>query len=343
MLTQLNTLYVLTQGTWLSKEGECVCVKSDTGEKRLPIHMIGGGIVTFGNVMITPYLMGHCVANNIAITCLTQHGNFLARIDGFISGNVLLRRKQHKASETPELAASIAKNILLGKFANSRTVLRRFVRDHPETEGADAIADAADFHTVNISRLMHDNAPSLETLRGLEGDSAARYFAVFHHLLAPSGFLFEQRTRRPPRDPVNALLSFLYTLLAHDCASACRAAGLDPQIGFLHRDRSGRNSLALDLLEELRSLFADRFALALFNRKQLTQKDFTIQSTGAVQLTEDARKSVLAGWQDRKKTSIVHPYTKDATVLGLIPFIQARLLATHLRGDLTAYPPFIWK
>lgn len=342
MLTRLNTLYVLTQGAWLSKEGECVEVRTERGAKQVPIHMIAGGIVTFGNVMITPFLMGHCVRHRVPITCLTEHGRFLAGIGGGAVGNVLLRRRQHRASEDPASAARLAGGFLLGKLANTRAILRRGARERPDAVGAAALAEAADRLTVTLSRLARHDFPLAE-LRGLEGDAAAHAFGVFGHLLAPSGFAFPGRVRRPPTDPVNALLSFLYTLLAHDCAAALVAAGLDPQIGFLHQDRPGRASLALDLMEELRPLLADRLALALLNRRQLTPRDFVTEAAGAVTLTEDARKEVLAAWQERKKRPLIHPFTQQEQPLGLVPFIQAALLARHLRGDLEAYPPFIWK
>lgn len=341
MLTRLNTLYVLTQGTYLSKEGECVQLRTDAGKKLLPIHLLGGGIVTFGNVLITPYLMGHCAANAIPITCLTEHGAFLARIQGDPTGNVFLRRRQHTASLNPTDAARLAARFLLAKIANTRAILRRGARERPQA--AQDLNAAADQLTLILTRIQTTPPPDLDTLRGLEGDAAARAFAVYRHLLAPSGLPFPGRVRRPPTDPANALLSFLYTLLAHDCATALIAAGLDPQIGLLHRDRPGRPSLALDLMEELRPLLADRLAIALLNRRQITAKDFTVTPTHAHRLTDDARKTVLTAWQERKKTPITHPYDKETQPLGLIPFTQATLLARHLRGDLEDYPPFIWR
>lgn len=342
MLTRLNTLYVMTQGAWLSKEGECVEVRTEGGAKRVPIHMISGGIVTFGNVMVTPFLMGHCARHRVPITCLSEHGRFLAGIGGGAVGNVLLRRRQHRVSEAPAAAAHLAKGFLLGKLANTRAVLRRGARERPEVPGAAALTEAADRLSVTLGRLARHDFPLAE-LRGLEGEAAAEAFGVFGHLLAPSGFTFPGRVRRPPTDPVNALLSFLYTLLAHDCAAALVAAGLDPQMGFLHQDRPGRASLALDLMEELRPLLADRLALALLNRRQLTARDFATEAAGAVALSDNARKEVLAAWQERKKRALVHPFTRQEQPLGLVPFVQAALLARHLRGDLEDYPPFVWK
>ena len=342
MLTRLNTLYVMTQGAWLSKEGECIEVRTDQGSKRIPIHMIGGGIVTFGNVMITPFLMGHCVNHQVPITCLTEHGRFLASIGGASVGNVRVRHRQHRASDDPASAALLAKRFLIGKLANARTILRRGARERPDTPGATALTNVADRLSVTLDRLMRHTFPLAE-LRGMEGDAAAQTFGVFEHLLAPSGFHFPGRVRRPPTDPVNALLSFLYTLLAHDCAAALISAGLDPQIGFLHQDRPGRASLALDLMEELRPLLADRLVLALLNRRQLSPHDFTTEAIGVVSLSESARKTVLVAWQERKKRTLVHPFTHQEQPLGLIPFIQSALLARHLRGDLEDYPPFIWK
>ena len=341
MITHLNTLYVLTQGAWLSKEGECVQLRTDAGKKTLPIHLLAGGIVTFGNVIVTPFLMGHCVRNHIPITCLTEHGAFLAQIGGGPGGNVYLRRRQHTLSADPAASAHLATRFLLGKIANTRVLLRRGIRERPEA--ATPLTDAADRLTHHLRRLSQTPPPPLETLRGIEGDAAAHAFAVYGHLLAPSGLPFPGRVRRPPTDPANALLSFLYTLLAHDCTAALLAAGLDPQLGFLHRDRPGRPSLALDLMEELRPLIADRHAIALFNRRQLTPKDFIVDPTHAHRLTDTARKTLLATWQERKKTTVTHPYTREAIPLGLIPFTQAALLARHLRGDLEDYPPFIWR
>ena len=342
MITQLNTLYVLSQGTWLSKEGECIEVRNEAGKKRLPIHMIGGGIVTFGNVMITPFLMGHCAAHGIRITCLTEQGRFLAAIGRGTGGNVFLRRRQYRLSDTPESAAPAARNFLIGKLANTRTLLRRAARERTPPDAVSTLTEAAKQISAALDRLTRGDF-TLDAMRGLEGDAAARYFAVFRHMLEPAGLPFEGRERRPPKDPVNALLSFLYTLLAHDCASAAESVGLDTQMGFLHRDRSGRASLALDLMEELRPIFADRLALALLNRKQLKASDFESEPTGMVRLAPDARKTVLTAWQERKKTEIVHPYTKDKIPSGLIPFVQARFFSSYLRGDLDGYPPFIWR
>ena len=341
MITHLNTLYVLTQGAWLSKEGECLQLRTAAGKKTLPIHLLRGGIVTFGNVTLTPFLMGHCVRNGIPITCLTEHGAFLARIGGGPEGNVFLRRRQHTLSADPAASARLAARFLTGKIANTRLLLRRGARERPEA--ATPLAEAADRLTHHLRALIASPPPPLETLRGIEGDAASHAFAVYGHLLAPSGIPFPGRVRRPPTDPANALLSFLYTLLAHDCTAALLAAGLDPQLGFLHRDRPGRPSLALDLMEELRPLIADRHAIALLNRRQITPKDFHVAPTHAHRLTDPARKTLLATWQERKKTTVTHPYTREVIPLGLIPFTQATLLARHLRGDLEDYPPFIWR
>ena len=341
MISHLNTLYVLTQGAWLTKEGECVQLRTEAGKKTLPIHLLAGGIVTFGNVIVTPFLMGHCVRNGIPITCLTEHGAFLAQIGGGPGGNVHLRRRQHTLSADPTASARLATRFLIGKIANTRLLLRRGARERPEA--ATPLTDAADRLTHHLRALAAEPPQPLETLRGIEGDAANHAFAVYGHLLAPSGLPFPGRARRPPTDPANALLSFLYTLLAHDCTTALLAAGLDPQLGFLHRDRPGRPSLALDLMEELRPLFADRHAIALLNRRQLTPKDFIVDPTHAHRLTDNARKTLLTTWQERKKTTLTHPYTRETVPLGLIPFTQATLLARHLRGDLEDYPPFIWR
>ncbi len=339
MTTQLNTLYVMTQGSWISKEGECIEVRNSTGRKLLPIHMISGGIVTFGNVIITPFLMGHCAKHGIHITCLTENGRYLASINAGTRGNVFLRKHQFRSSENFERSAQLATFFLIGKLANTRVVLRRAAR---ERGGFSQLSNAADTITLKLKRLQTSTF-TLDELRGLEGDAAAHYFSVFRYMIQPSGFDFIGRSKHPPTDSVNALLSFMYVLLSHDCTTAIESVGLDPQIGFLHRDRSGRSSLALDLMEELRALFVDRLVIKLLNLKQLTEKNFIHEPTGAVKITENTRKTILSVWQERKKNTIQHPYTHENISLGLVPFIQASLLARYLRGDADGYPPFIWK
>jgi CRISPR-associated protein Cas1 len=343
MKKHLNTLYVTTQNAYLYKEGESVVVNVEKETRlRLPVHTLDG-IVCFGAVSMSPFLMHHCAENNVAVSFLSEYGKFLARIQGPVAGNVLLRREQYRRADRPEEAAGITRNFLIGKLANARTVLRRAIRDH---------ADKADFHCLekNEKRLTQylqrlETPRPVDELRGIEGEAAASYFAAFPQLITvpDDAFAFTGRNRRPPLDPVNALLSFVYTLLVHDCRSALEGVGLDPCVGFLHTDRPGRPSLALDLMEEFRAFLADRLVLSLINRRQIQPKDFNDSAGGAVTMTDDARKTLLATWQKRKQEEIIHPYLGETCKVGLLPHLQAQLLARHLRGDLDAYPPFIWR
>ena len=338
----LNTLYVTTQGAYLRKEGETIVVEAERQVRaRLPIHNIGG-LVCFGNVLCSPFLLGHCGENGVAVSFLSEHGRFLARVDGPQSGNVLLRREQYRRADDLERSAALARAFIFGKLNNVRTVLQRHLRDHPETEGNAEVESLVPRLARQMERMP---APvPLDELRGMEGDAAHAYFGVFNVLLnSKTGFVFKERSRRPPLDPVNALLSFLYTLLAHDCRSACESVGLDPQVGFLHRDRPGRPGLALDLMEELRPFLVDRLVLSMINRQQIGLRDFTTGETGAVLMKDDPRKQVLKAWQERKQDEITHPFLGEKMAVGLVPHVQALLLARHLRGDMDAYPPFLWK
>jgi CRISPR-associated protein Cas1 len=339
----LNTLYVTTDGAYLARQGENVLVRVDEETRlRLPVHTLGG-IVCFGRVGCSPSLMGLCGERDVAISFLSRSGRFLARVQGPVSGNVLLRREQYHRSDSPEASAAIANPIVAAKIANSRTVLRRYLRDHPEGSGREPVEDAIRILNRKLDELGRE--PALSTVRGIEGEAARAYFAVFNHLIVAQkdSFAFTGRSRRPPTDSTNTLLSFLYVLLVHDVASALESVGLDPQVGYLHRDRPGRPSLALDLMEEFRTVLADRLALSLINRKQVAPKGFTCTETGAVRMDDATRKTVLVAWQKRKQEEIVHPYLQEQTTVGLLPFLQARLLARALRGDLDGYPPFIWK
>jgi CRISP-associated protein Cas1 len=338
----LNTLFVTTQGAYLAKEGECVLVRVENETKlRLPVHTLGG-IVCFGNVLCSPFLMGHCAENDVAVSFLTENGRFLAKVQGPVSGNVLLRKEQYRRSDDPQASAAIARAILAGKIANCRTVLLRATRDHGEKIENSKVRDSLERLTTALRQLkrMHD----LERLRGIEGESGHAYFCSFEHLItSQNGFVFKGRNRRPPLDEVNCLLSFLYTLLVHDIRSALESVGLDPQVGFLHRDRPGRPSLALDLMEEFRPVIADRLALSLINLVQLKRKDFCRKETGAVLMEDDARKTLLVAYQKRKQDEIMHPFLKEKVRVGLLFHVQALLLARHLRGDLDGYPPFVWR
>ena len=339
----LNTLFVTTQGAYLSKEGETVMVKLD-GEValRLPVHTLGG-IVCFGQVSCSPYLMGFCAESGVAISFLTENGDFLAKVQGPVSGNVLLRREQYRRADNIKSSAEVAKTILTGKLANCRTVLQRLLRDHSEKIDITEISDASQKLANALRRLQSES--SLDTLRGIEGESADAYFKVFDHLITSQKdeFVFNDRNRRPPLDNVNCLLSFVYTLLMHDVRSALESVGLDPAVGFLHRDRPGRYSLALDLMEEFRPYIADRLVLSLINLSQVQGKGFKKKESGAVWMDDDTRKTVLVAYQKRKQEEIEHPFLKEKIAIGLLPYAQALLLARYLRGDIDGYPPFIWK
>lgn len=342
----LNTIYVTTEGAWLRKDGENLVMEVDGQQRaRLPIHMLQG-LICIGRVLVSPALMGHCAEKGICISYLSPNGRFLARVEGPVSGNVLLRRAQYRTSDHVGVGIEIARHFVTGKVFNQRAVLSRALRDHGE--GMPETAKEALLQAIaHLKRLIPKIRLELDMdrLRGLEGEAAQAYFEVFGLLIRIDvpALRFGGRTRRPPRDAVNALLSLLYTLLTHDCRSALETVGLDPAVGFLHRDRPGRPSLALDMMEEFRPVLADRLALSMINRRQLGEKDFRVMDNGAVLLTEDARKAVLMAWQERKRESLRHAFIGEAAPIGLHPFLQAQLLARHLRGDLDAYPPFIWK
>jgi CRISP-associated protein Cas1 len=340
----LNTVYVTTEGASLRKDGENLVAEVEGQERaRVPLHMLAS-LVAFGAIYVSPALIGACASAGITIVLLDRLGRFQAHIEGPVSGNVLLRRQQYRASDTPD---EIIRSIVCGKIANQRTVLQRALRDHGEATADDrraAIENAIARLGKILQRVSFSNDGE-ELLRGAEGEAGYVYFGVFKDLIrVPNAEIaFQGRSRRPPLDPMNALLSFLYTLLTHDCRSAAESVGLDPAVGFLHRDRPGRPSLALDLMEELRPALADRFALALVNRRQIRIEHFVTQESGAVYLTDEGRRIVLAELQERKKAERRHPFLGEVAPLGLVPYLQAQLLARHLRGDLDAYPPCFWK
>ncbi len=339
----LNTLYVTTPGAYLSKEGETVQVKVDQEVKlRLPVHNLEG-VVCLGPVMCSPALMGFCAERGAPISFLTENGRFQARVQGPVSGNVLLRRAQYRMADDPEASVAVARSVVLAKVANCRTVLQRSLRDRPEGPGTREIGAAVSRLSQVFEQTRSETA--LDSVRGREGDAARVYFDVFDHLIVANkdDFYFRGRNRRPPLDNMNALLSFLYTLLAHDAASALEAVGLDPAVGFLHRDRPGRPGLALDLMEEFRPFLADRVALSLVNLRQVQPKGFTCSETGDVRMDDETRKQVLVAWQTRKREEIRHPFTEEKMEIGLLVHMQALLLARFIRGDLDGYPPFIWK
>lgn len=346
MKRMLNTLYVTSDGAWLRKDGLNLVVEVDGAEKgRAPMHMLDG-VVSFGRPGGSPALMAACAEAGVAVSYLDPNGRFLARVEGARSGNVLLRRTQYRAADDPARRALIVRGMVAAKAANQRTVLLRALRDHGEglpPDGRGAL-DAAVVRLADVARRTLA-APDVDTLRGLEGEAAATYFGVFDFLLRPTGeaFRFRGRSRRPPLDRVNALLGFLYAMLGHDCRSALEAHGLDPQVGFLHADRPGRAGLALDLMEELRPVLADRLCLSLVNRGQLKADDFVLEEAGAVRLTDKARREVLVAWQERKRDELRHPFLGETAPLGLVAHLQAQLLARHLRGDLDGYPAFVWR
>jgi CRISPR-associated protein Cas1 len=337
----LNTLYVTTQGAYLRKDGETVVVEVEK-EPRLRLPLLNlGGLVCFGNVLCSPFLLGACAEAGIGVSFLTEHGRHLADVVGAPSGNVLLRREQYRRADDSAASTALARAFVAGKLANTRHVLRRAARESsPRPAELEAVADVLAHRLRALAA-----AADLNTVRGIEGEAAAQYFGVFGHMVAQQRdhFPFGDRNRRPPTDRLNALLSYLYTLLRFDAAAALTTHGLDPAVGFLHRDRPGREGLALDLIEEFRVPLADRFALSLINRQQIRPEHFHRAESGAVLLTDDGRKEVLMAWQKRKQEEIEHPFLEDRLPVGLLLHAQALLLARHLRGDLDAYPPFEWR
>ncbi len=343
MKKHLNTLYVTTQGAYLSKDGETVLVSVER-EKHLqvPVHTLGG-IVCFGRVMCSPYLMGFCAENNVGMSFLSENGRFLARVQGPVSGNVLLRREQYRRADSPDFSIAMARFILTGKIANSRTVLQRALRDH-----CDKICQSEVEQTVTVlgcALKRIEAIDNLDELRGIEGETARSYFRVFDQMITSQkeDFFFNGRNRRPPLDNVNCLLSFLYTLLLHDVRSALEGVGLDPAVGFLHRDRTGRPGLALDMMEEYRAFLPDRLALSLINLGQVKAKGFKKSDSGAVIMMDDTRKEVIVTYQKRKQDEILHPFIGEKVAIGILFHVQALLLSRYLRGDLDGYPPFIWR
>lgn len=342
MKKHCNTLFVSTQGAYLAKDGETVAVRID-GEValRVPVHTLES-IICFGNVGCSTFLLGFCGERGVGLSFLTEHGRFLARIQGPVSGNVLLRREQYRRADDPDCSAQVATSCVLGKVANCRTVLLRALRDHGDKLDAPALEQATDHLAASIRRLQEGLA--LDEVRGVEGDAARVYFAAFDHLIVrdKEHFFMRQRSRRPPLDRINCLLSFLYTLVLHDIRSALESVGLDPAVGYLHRDRPGRAGLALDLMEEFRPL-ADRLALSLVNLGQLQGGDFVISDGGAVRMSDTARKTLLVAYQKRKQEEMVHPFVHERMSLGLFYHTQALLFARYLRQELDGYPPVIWK
>ncbi|MEJ2622901.1 MAG: type I-C CRISPR-associated endonuclease Cas1c [Candidatus Thiodiazotropha sp.] len=334
----LNTLYITRQKSYIHKERETIVIKQE-GNKLAQFPAINiANILCFGQVSVSPFLMGYCGEQGIGLAFYSEYGKFLARVQGPQTGNVLLRRTQYRWADSDEMALSVARLMVAAKIANGRAALMREIRNHGEN---DKLSQAASRLATSLRRAKQ--AQSVAEAMGIEGDAASIYFGVFNELIHESSFHFNGRMRRPPTDQVNALLSYVYTLVTHECASALQGVGLDPYVGFLHQDRPGRLSLALDLMEEFRSPWADRFVLTLINRKQIQSRDFIDEASGAVRLTDDARKRLLVAWQERKQIEINHPYLQEKVVIGMLPHCQAMLLARHIRGDTEYYPPYLVK
>lgn len=343
MKQHLNTLFVTTQGAYVARERENLLVRLDGEIKlRVPVHLLAG-LVCFGRIGLSSASLALCGERGIPVSLLSRGGRFRARLVGPTSGNVLLRRAQYRAADEPASTAAIAKDLITAKVLNARTVLVRAQREEPAAAAREPLRRA----TARLGEIVRMLAESddVDRLRGFEGEAARTYFSVFDHLLrAPDeSFRFAGRNRRPPRDAVNALLSFVYTLLLHDVRSAAEVAGLDPAVGFLHRDRPGRPGLALDLMEEMRPFFADRLVLTLINKRMVKADGFTTTESGAVSMDEATREAVLRAYQQRKRESLRHPFLNEDTTVGHLWYLQALLFARHLRGELDAYPPFLWR
>jgi len=334
----LNTLYVTRQESYLHKERETIVIKQGSEKLAQFPALTVGNIFCFGQVSVSPFLMGFCAEQGMGLTFYTEYGRFLARVVGKQTGNVLLRREQYRRADNEDRSLEVARVIIAAKIANCRSVLLRELRNH-----GDSPALSAAIKHLAASRRRTAGTSSIAELMGVEGDAAATYFSVFNELIRSTGLVFSGRIRRPPTDPVNALLSFVYSLITQECASALMGVGLDPYVGFLHSDRPGRVSLALDLLEEFRAAWADRFVLTLLNRRQMQLSDFVVEASGAVRLTDDARKSLLVAYQERKQVEILHPYLQEQVPIGLLPHCQAMLLARYIRGDMQYYTPYVLK
>ena len=339
----LNTLFITQPDVYLSLDGDnIVLLKDDQKLGRLPLHNLES-VVSFGYTGASPALMGYCAERNISLVFFTMNGRFLARVVGESRGNVVLRKKQYRISDDEVMSAKIARNFIIGKIYNHKWMIERMTRDYPMR------VDVQQFKEVSqsLSSIMMEvrKCENLERLRGLEGQAATSYNQVFNQMILQqkNDFYFHSRSRRPPLDNVNAMLSFAYTLLANDTASALEGVGLDAYVGFLHRDRPGRASLALDVMEKLRGVYADRFVLSLINKRVVNKEDFLKKENGAVIMTDEARKKFLAAWQNKKQEKITHPYLGEKISWGLVPHAQALLLARYLRNDLDEYPPFLWK
>lgn len=339
----LNTLYITSEDLFLSySNGNVVVNRGDEITARCPLLNLDG-IITFSYAGATPALMGECAKRGIQLTFMTPNGRFLARVNGMSQGNVFLRREQYRIADSYDRSCAITRNMITGKIYNSRWILERALRDHALRINQSLVKAASEQLQKFIPLIR--SATELDSLPGLEGEAAAAYFGAFDELILSQkvDFIFDGRNRRPPQDNVNAMLSFAYALLANDCAAALEAVGLDAYVGFLHRDRPGHKSLALDLEEELRAPFADRLVLTLINNRIIQDKHFDRQESGAVLLNDNGRKLFLKHWQEKKRDEITHPFLKEKLPWGLVPYVQSLLLARYIRGDIDEYPPFLWK
>lgn len=335
----LNTLYVTNPEAYVCKSDDNLAVRlGDEQVMKLPFHLLES-LIVIGHLGCSAAVMGECAKRGITISFLDDAGRFMARVEGAVSGNVLLRRAQYRLSDDKAASLSLAQRFIAGKLRNSKVVVQRYMRDYPESCGEDT-REAIALLARSEERVF--SAATLDELRGIEGDAAHVYFSAFGSMIRVSEFSFSSRSKRPPRDPVNAMLSFFYSILSRDIVSVCEAVGLDPQVGFLHRDRPGRASLSLDLMEELRAYCVDRFVLSAVNRRQVSPSDFEPWG-GGVAMKADARKTLLSLWQKRKQEQITHPFLAEKIELGLLPFVQAQLLARAIRGDLEDYPAFLWR
>lgn len=338
-----NTLYVNQPDRYLSLDGENVVISCEQKEiGRVPLHNLEQ-IVTFGHAGTSPALMGKCARDGISLVFMSRSGHFLARVEGEVRGNVLLRREQYRIADDARRSLEIARSMICAKLYNSRWVLERMIRDHAPRIDAEMFRQRSQYLKAAI--VDAGAAADADSLRGIEGEAASIYFSVFNDMILQQkdGFTFTVRSRRPPLDRVNALLSFAYSMMTNQCAASLEAVGLDPYVGFLHTDRPGRKSLALDLVEEFRSVCCDRFVLTLINKRYLQPEHFEQREDGAVLLTEAGRRLFIEYWQKRKYEELRHPYLEDKLEWGMLPYVQSLLLARHIRGDLDAYPPFLWK
>ncbi|ACL75835.1 type I-C CRISPR-associated endonuclease Cas1c [Ruminiclostridium cellulolyticum] len=339
----LNTVYITSPDSYLSLDGENLVVfKGNTEAVRLPLHNLES-IIAFGYTGASPALMGACAKRNISLSFMTQNGKFLARVVGEVRGNVTLRKVQFRLSDNMEESTKIARNFIFGKIYNGRWVIERATRDYSERLDVNKLKRVSEGLAKALNLVL--NCENLDELRGFEGEAATQYFSVLDDLILQQKdkFFFHGRNKRPPLDNVNAMLSFVYTLLAHDTAATLETVGLDPYVGFMHRDRPGRISLALDLMEEMRSVYADRFVISLINKRVINDSGFTQKEDGAVIMDDDTRRTILQAWQSRKQEKITHPFLQEKLEWGLVPYAQAMLLARFIRGDLDEYPPFLWK